>query len=143
MTGKQTPFNSSSNKPSPPIIIQQNNAIITYARASLSSVAGAAAGILGLRGWVAGLAFYIGNSLLLSLCLHLSLIVFSNTQSTSSVSSKSTSAPTTTKRRTLGSTYQLYFPAGSPAVWTHQVSGGISSYLLFWTLVHGLVYIYD
>lgn len=87
-----------------------NRFVINYARSSLSNVAGAAAGILGLQGWIEGFAFYLAASTLLSLVLYLRY-------------------PST------------YFTSFS-SVWTEEVLGGLSSFLLAWTLVNGLVYIY-
>jgi hypothetical protein len=110
--------------------IGHNVRIITYCRSTLAAVAGAAAGILGLQG-LSGFFFYFIASAIMSAGLY----VWTNFKP------------------------GKYFPGmGAPSgptgassgewmalvnVLTFEVFGSLFSYLLFWTLVYGLVHIYD
>ncbi|KAI8843665.1 transmembrane protein 93 [Chytridium lagenaria] len=101
-------------KPQNPQAIQYNLRILTYTRSMLAAIAGAAAGILGLQG-ILGFLFYGVASLLLSGALVL-------------LSAEMTPAK--------------FLPSWW-MVATHEVGGSLFSYVLFWTLVFGLVHVYD
>ncbi|KAI9090512.1 hypothetical protein DFS34DRAFT_585064 [Phlyctochytrium arcticum] len=94
--------------------LRTNTITLQYARSSLAFISGAAAGILGLEGWLHGGLFYIFCSLLMS------LVLWART----------------------GFTPKTYFPTVD-AIWIQEVGGNAFSYLLFWTLAYGLVYVYD
>ncbi|KAI9017480.1 transmembrane protein 93-like protein [Gaertneriomyces semiglobifer] len=96
------------------IAVRKNTQIVQYARSSLAFISGAAAGILGIEGWIGGFAFYLASSLLLS------LLLWAKT----------------------GGNSKKYFPRVE-MLWTEEVTGNAFSYLLFWTLAYGLVHIYD
>ncbi|KAJ3091112.1 ER membrane complex subunit 6 [Quaeritorhiza haematococci] len=95
--------------------IRHNTKTITYTRSSLAAVAGAAAGILGLQGWIYGFLFYVFSSLLMS-----SLVWGLGA----------------------GGKPERYF-ASWRGVWVDEVGGNLFSYMLFWTLAYGLVHVYD
>ncbi|KAI8826740.1 Rab5-interacting protein-domain-containing protein [Fimicolochytrium jonesii] len=97
-----------------PVALRSNISTLQYARSSLAFLSGAAAGILGLQGWLHGFLFYAACSLIMSISLWV----------------KSGFAPT------------KFFPTAE-AVWTSEVAGNAFSYLLFWTLAYGLVHVYD
>ncbi|KAI9366011.1 Rab5-interacting protein-domain-containing protein [Zopfochytrium polystomum] len=100
--------------PISPLSLGHNFFIITYTRSMLAGVAGAAAGILGLQG-IAGFVFYIFASAFMSLLLS----------------------------ATAGFKPDRFFVNGWTAVLTGEVTGSMFSYLLFWTLVYGLVHVYQ
>jgi hypothetical protein len=93
--------------------LRQNAGHVQYIRAATAVLGGLSAGILGLRGWISGFAWYALVSMVVSLllCLKTQMNV------------------------------QRYF-SSSTAVWWEGVMGNAFSYLLFWTLGHGLVYVY-
>ncbi|KAJ3111833.1 ER membrane complex subunit 6 [Phlyctochytrium bullatum] len=80
----------------------------------LAAVAGAAAGILGFQG-ISGFLFYFAASALMSLALVALPAKFQPAK---------------------------YFPMWW-MILTHEVFGSLFSYVLFWTLVYGLVHVYD
>ncbi|CAG8734214.1 13694_t:CDS:1, partial [Acaulospora morrowiae] len=91
--------------------IVYNSKKITFIRSSMSAITGSAAGILGLTGYY-GFIFYGITSVFTSF-----LIWAVKTQAKPS----------------------LYFRTGSD-VWTEGVFGGLFSYVLFWTLLYGIVH---
>ena len=93
--------------------LRQNSSLVQYIRAAAAVLGGLAAGILGLRGWIAGFAWYALVSLVVSLLLVLKCQMNAS----------------------------QYFTSSS-AIWWDGVIGNAFSYLLFWTLGHGLVYVY-
>ncbi|KND02308.1 uncharacterized protein SPPG_02783 [Spizellomyces punctatus DAOM BR117] len=97
-----------------PVALRNNAGVLQYARSSLAFISGAAAGILGLEGWLHGFLFYVASSLVLSLILWLKT----------------------------GFNPKRYFPTPD-MLWVHEVAGNAFSYLLFWTLAYGLVHVYD
>ncbi|RHZ44770.1 hypothetical protein Glove_709g13 [Diversispora epigaea] len=94
--------------------IVQNVKTITFIRSSMSAITGSAAGILGLTGYY-GFIFYGITSLFTSFLIW---------------SAKAQAKP------------GLYFRNGLD-VWTEGVFGGLFSYVLFWTLLYGIVHVYD
>ncbi|CAG8686407.1 1640_t:CDS:1, partial [Ambispora gerdemannii] len=91
--------------------IAHNIKTITFIRSSLSAITGSAAGVLGLTGY-SGFLFYAATSLFMSVLIW-------------TVKTKAKPA--------------LYFKSGSD-VWTEGVFGGMFSYVLFWTLLYGIVH---
>lgn len=51
--------------------IEKNENVINYARSLISILSGVSAGILGVDGFIQGLAFYLASSSLLSICLYI------------------------------------------------------------------------
>ncbi|KAI8588204.1 Rab5-interacting protein-domain-containing protein [Geranomyces variabilis] len=96
------------------LALRTNMSTLQYARSSLAFVSGAAAGILGLHGWLHGFLFYLACSATLSVLLWLRA----------------------------GCQPSKFFPTAD-ALWLNEVSGNAFSYLLFWTLAYGLVHVYD
>ncbi|KAH9417013.1 ER membrane complex subunit 6 [Dermatophagoides pteronyssinus] len=102
---------------SPPIAyssfaITHNNHLIEYCRTSMSALAGSTAGIIGLTS-LYGFAFYI---------LMVIILWFM-------IMSKA------------GPNYQRYFT--SPwHVLTNGFMGGLTTYVLFWTFLYGMVHVY-
>mmetsp|Transcript_4060 Transcript_4060/g.10233 ORF Transcript_4060/g.10233 Transcript_4060/m.10233 type:complete len:110 (+) Transcript_4060:99-428(+) len=95
-----------------PNIVRRNGAAINHIRSFGSVLSGALAGIIGLTG-VNGFALYIVFSAILSVLL----------------------------RGHCGTDVSLYF-ASPWSVYTDGILGGLFTYLLFWTLVYGMVHIY-
>jgi membrane protein DedA with SNARE-associated domain len=95
-----------------PEAIAHNNRAIFFCRIIVASVAGSAAGILGVTG-LGGFLFYAAVTALVSLlALHHA-----------------------------GYSTNKYFTTPS-AVWTEAVGQGLLSYVLFWTLFYGFTYIF-
>ncbi|RKO95121.1 hypothetical protein CXG81DRAFT_15001 [Caulochytrium protostelioides] len=99
-----------------PEFLSHNVQIIRNARSGQAAFAGLAAGFLTLQG-LHGFVFYLATSALLSVFLTLRF-----------------------GRR--HDTITQYLPSPS-AIWTLDVLGNLVSYMLFWTLGFGLVYIYE
>ncbi|ELR17488.1 transmembrane protein 93, putative [Acanthamoeba castellanii str. Neff] len=95
-----------------PEAIAHNNRAIFFCRIIVASVAGSAAGILGVTG-LGGFIFYAAASALVS------LLVLHRT----------------------GYNTSKYFTSPS-ALWTEAVGQGLLSYVLFWTLFYGFAYIF-
>jgi hypothetical protein len=93
--------------------IQANLSNISIARAKLALASGTAAGILGLESF-SGFGFYILCSAGLSVLLLIKV----------------------------GFAPRKYFPS-SEMVWTFDVLGNLSSYILFWVLAYGVVHVYE
>ncbi|CAG8452423.1 9715_t:CDS:2 [Rhizophagus irregularis] len=91
--------------------IVHNVKTITFIRSSMSAITGSAAGILGLTGY-SGFIFYTLTAILTSFLIW---------------SIKTNANP------------GVYFRNGSD-VWTEGVFGGLFSYVLFWTLLYGIVH---
>jgi phosphatidylglycerophosphatase A len=96
-------------------LAQKNVRTIDYCRSFFSAVSGSAAGILGLTNTV-GFVFYAVTSLIFSLLLY------------------------TVKAH---GNADKYFRQGAKEVVWDGVLGGMLSYVLFWTLLYGIVHIYD
>jgi len=94
--------------------VMQNQRVITYCRSCFSAVSGSAAGILGLTG-LHGFYFYVVSTIIMSGLLWL--------------------------LKTGGQPLR-YFRSASEVVWD-GVMGGLFSYVLFWTLLYGIVHVYD
>eukprot|EP00116_Pleurobrachia_bachei_P016750 sb/3477012/ len=94
------------------VALQGNFSVLHYSRTALSAVSGAVAGVLGLYGFH-GFFFYLFSSLLMSVLL----VGKANFNS------------------------QRYFLSGWD-IWTAGVAGGISTFILFWTFLYGLVHVY-
>eukprot|EP00038_Savillea_parva_P027148 m.57831 g.57831 ORF g.57831 m.57831 type:complete len:112 (-) comp7789_c0_seq1:775-1110(-) len=92
--------------------VRRNGAAINYIRSFGSVLSGSLAGIVGLTG-LQGFALYLVFSVVLSVLL----------------------------RVYCGSDVSLYF-ASSWDVYTDGIMGGLFTYLLFWTLIYGMVHIY-
>ncbi|CAG8462406.1 6756_t:CDS:1 [Funneliformis caledonium] len=91
--------------------VVHNTKTITFIRSSMSAINGSAAGILGLTGY-SGFIFYALTALFTSFLIW---------------SVKTNTHP------------GIYFRNGSD-VWTEGVFGGLFSYVLFWTLLYGIVH---
>lgn len=96
-------------------LIARNSRSLLRQRSLVSMVSGAMAGILGLSG-INGFILYT----LCSLCYSMMLYLFA------------------TKCKP-----HLYFKSPADSLLLHGVFGEFLTYLLFWTLVYGLVHIYD
>ncbi|RKP11158.1 Rab5-interacting protein-domain-containing protein [Thamnocephalis sphaerospora] len=94
--------------------VAQNQRTLTYCRSFFSAVSGSAAGILGFTG-LHGFYFYVVTSAIMSGLIW---------------SLKTSGQPT------------RYFRSAREAVWD-GVLGGLFSYVLFWTLLYGIVHVYD
>jgi hypothetical protein len=94
--------------------VAQNQRTITYCRSCFSAISGSAAGILGLTG-LTGFYFYAITAAIMSGLLW---------------SIKTGGQPL------------RYFRSTSEVVWDGVV-GGLFSYVLFWTLLYGIVHVYD
>ncbi|GJJ72253.1 ER membrane protein complex subunit 6 [Entomortierella parvispora] len=94
--------------------IAKNSQTMTFIRSSYSAILGLAAGTLGLTNW-SGFIFYFLGSAFLSLLIFL-------------VKAKGNPSP--------------YFRQPLD-VFTEGVLGGMLSYILFWTLLYGIIHVYD
>ncbi|KAG9294154.1 hypothetical protein G9A89_021513 [Geosiphon pyriformis] len=94
--------------------IVHNVKTITFIRSSLSAITGSAAGVLGLTGYT-GFVFYGFTALFMSFLIW---------------ALKTKLQP------------GMYFRSGVD-VWIEGVFGGLFSYVLFWTLLYGIVHVYD
>ncbi|KAF9437300.1 ER membrane complex subunit 6 [Entomortierella beljakovae] len=96
------------------MFIAKNSQIVTFMRSSYSAILGVAAGTLGLTNW-SGFIFYFVGSAFLSL-----LILIIKTKASPGV----------------------YFRSPTGAL-TEGIFGGLLSYILFWTLLYGMIHVYD
>ncbi|KNE58029.1 hypothetical protein AMAG_04855 [Allomyces macrogynus ATCC 38327] len=95
--------------------LMHNTQVLTFCRSAFAIVAGITAGILGLTGW-AGFGFFVVATLVLSALL------------------------TVVK---VGARQARYFKAPMQEIWVSGVtSGGVFTYILFWTMVNGMIRIY-
>ncbi|KAG0238100.1 ER membrane complex subunit 6 [Actinomortierella wolfii] len=96
------------------LFIAKNAQTITFIRSSYSAVLGLAAGILGLTNW-SGFIFYLVGSIFMSLLIFM-----------------------------LKAKFQpgLYF-RNPWDCFTDGIFGTMLSFILFWTLVHGIIHVYD
>ncbi|KNE59219.1 hypothetical protein AMAG_03537 [Allomyces macrogynus ATCC 38327] len=95
--------------------LMHNTQVLTFCRSAFAIVAGITAGILGLTGW-AGFGFFVVATLVLSALL------------------------TVVK---VGTRSARYFKAPMQEIWVSGVtSGGVFTYILFWTMVNGMIRIY-
>lgn len=92
--------------------VQHNQAVLEYCRTSLSVVAGATGGVLGLTG-LYGFALYFVYTLLLSLIFTLKV----------------------------GSKWKHYF-SSQRSIWLGGALGGLFTYVLLWTFVYGMVHVF-
>lgn len=95
--------------------LRNNAKVIDNARSSLAAISGTAAGIMGLQGWLNGILFYAATSCVLSVLMWYKLAY--------------------------GDSKRFYL--GKSNIWLEGVSASALSYLLFWTLAYGLVYVYE
>ncbi|KAG0335477.1 ER membrane complex subunit 6 [Podila humilis] len=96
------------------MFIAKNTQTMTFIRSSYSAILGLAAGILGLTNW-SGFVFYFVGSAFVSTLIFLV---------------KAKGSPGT------------YFRSAFD-VFTEGVLGGMLSYILFWTLLYGIIHVYD
>ncbi|KAF9093768.1 ER membrane complex subunit 6 [Mortierella sp. GBA35] len=96
------------------MFIAKNGQTMNFIRSSYSAVLGLAAGTLGLTNWNGFLFYFLGSAFLSTL-----IFVFK---------AKGKSG--------------LYFRK-SFDVFTEGVFGGLFSYILFWTLLYGIIHVYD
>ncbi|KAF9192115.1 ER membrane complex subunit 6 [Haplosporangium sp. Z 27] len=96
------------------MFIAKNSQTVTFMRSSYSAILGLAAGTLGLTNW-SGFIFYFIGSAFLSLLIFIVKAKFSP---------------------------GLYFRQ-SYNVFTEGIFGGLLSYILFWTLLYGMIHVYD
>ncbi|KAJ3355375.1 hypothetical protein GGF32_002053 [Allomyces javanicus] len=95
--------------------LMHNIQVLTFCRSAFAIVAGITAGILGLTGW-AGFGFFVVATLVLSALM------------------------TVVK---VGARQARYFKAPMQEIWVNGVtSGGVFTYILFWTMVNGMIRIY-
>lgn len=92
--------------------IRYNDFLLDYGQTSMSALSGCAAGIMGLTG-LYGFAFYFVFSFILSI-----LIVFY-----------------------LGRNVDNFF-LSKKNIFTGTLWSGLQTYLLFWTFLYGMVYVY-
>ncbi|KAL1920129.1 uncharacterized protein VTP21DRAFT_1275 [Calcarisporiella thermophila] len=95
------------------LYVQYNNRHLTFARSAVAAIAGSAAGVLGLSGWK-GFAFYGIVALTSSLALFV----------------RCQFRP------------DLYFKK-EREIWMEGVFGGLLSFVLFHTLMYGIVHLYQ
>ncbi|KAF8977414.1 ER membrane complex subunit 6 [Entomortierella lignicola] len=96
------------------MFIAKNSQTVTFMRSSYSAILGLAAGTLGLTNWSGFIFYFIGSAFL-------SLLIFI-------VKAKLSPG--------------LYFRQ-SYNVFTEGIFGGLLSYILFWTLLYGMIHVYD
>ncbi|KAJ3376114.1 hypothetical protein GGF31_000181 [Allomyces arbusculus] len=115
-----TPHSDTAAARAPPQLfsdaaLMHNTQVLTFCRSAFAIVAGITAGILGLTGW-AGFGFFVVATLVLSALL------------------------TVVK---VGARQTRYFKAPMQEIWVSGVtSGGVFTYILFWTMVNGMIRIY-
>ncbi|XP_045202971.2 ER membrane protein complex subunit 6-like [Mercenaria mercenaria] len=94
------------------LAVRTNNGILDYCRTSMSSLSGAAAGVLGLTG-LYGFAFYFIMAFALSFFLMMKA----------------------------GTSWNKYFISRRDLV-TKGLFGGLFTYVLCWTFLYGMVHVY-
>ena len=94
------------------LAIRQNHGQLEYCRTSMSALAGCSAGILGLTSYH-GFVFYVFA------CLLLWLLVLLQT----------------------GHSWNKFFRSRLPIL-TGTLTGGLFTYILFWTFIYGMVHVY-
>jgi len=94
------------------LAIRQNHALLEYCRTSMSALAGCTAGILGLTSYQ-GFVFYVLTAVLLWL-----LLLFQ-----------------------AGPSWNKFFRSRLPIL-TGSLTGGLFTYILFWTFIYGMVHVY-
>ncbi|KAG0150694.1 hypothetical protein CROQUDRAFT_72568 [Cronartium quercuum f. sp. fusiforme G11] len=99
----------------PELLISNIKSLETI-KSTTSSIAGALAGILGLKNHY-GFIFYLLSSLLISTLIHLSNLIRSPSKSILFNSNKT--------------------------IWSSSLIDNLFGYILWWTLFYGLVHIYD
>jgi hypothetical protein len=92
--------------------IRHNHILIEYCRTSMAALGGCTAGILGLTS-LYGFAFYVITSLLLWIMI----------------------------LAKAGPSWNKYFRERSPLL-IGTLTGGIGTYILFWTFIYGMVHVY-
>jgi len=95
-----------------PIAIQTNHNLIEYCRTSMSALAGSTAGIIGLTS-LSGFAFYFITAFILWLMILLKA----------------------------GNQWNKYFTSRRQIL-TNGLFGGLTTYVLFWTFLYGMVHVY-
>lgn len=95
-----------------PLAIANNHNLIEYCRTSMSALAGCTAGIIGLTG-LYGFAFYFLTAVVLWL-----MIVGK-----------------------AGPNWEKYFTSRRQIL-TNGLFGGLTTYVLFWTFLYGMVHVY-
>lgn len=92
--------------------IRYNHAALEYCRTSMSALAGCTAGILGLRS-LYGFVFYIISMLILWVLI----------------------------LAKAGPSWSKYFRSRLQLL-TASITGGVFTYVLFWTFIYGMVHVY-
>lgn len=92
--------------------MRQNGMMIEYSRTSMAALGGCTAGILGLTS-LYGFAFYVVT------CLLLWFMILTKA----------------------GPSWNKYFRERMPIL-TGTLTGGIGTYILFWTFIYGMVHVY-
>lgn len=94
------------------LAIRQNHGVLEYSRSSMSALAGCTAGILGLTS-LYGFAFYFITMTFLWFLILMKA----------------------------GPGWNKYFRSRLPIL-TGGLSGGVGTYILFWTFIYGMVHVY-
>ena len=94
------------------LAMRQNQALLEYCRTSTSALAGCTAGVLGLTSYH-GFLFYLLT------CLVLWLMLLSR----------------------VGPAWNKFFRSRLPIL-TGTLTGGLFTYILFWTFIYGMVHVY-
>ncbi|KAI9825769.1 MAG: hypothetical protein M1826_006871 [Phylliscum demangeonii] len=121
-------------RPLVPSAIQHNTKVLSQLRNLTSSLFGIAAGILGLEAY-AGFGFYLLGTVLVSALVWALLADgtpgrYFGTPASMSRRTTTASADDANADADVGAGWQL---------WTEEVVGGLSSFVLTWTLFYGLV----
>ncbi|VEL43269.1 unnamed protein product [Protopolystoma xenopodis] len=95
-----------------PLATQHNLTVVGYCRTSIAAISGCTAGILGLTGLM-GFLFYLLTSCILSLLM----------------------------MQKAGSNWRKYFLQKSSLL-IHGIFGEMTTYILFWTFIYGMVHVY-
>lgn len=95
-----------------PFAISHNNHLVEYCRTSMSALAGSTAGIIGLTS-LQGFAFYLLMVLILWVMLSMKA----------------------------GTNWNSYFTSRWNVL-TNGFLGGLTTYVLFWTFLYGMVHVY-
>ncbi|KAL7753209.1 hypothetical protein RI367_000984 [Sorochytrium milnesiophthora] len=113
--------------------VAHNAFTLNFCRSSFSFVAGATAGVLGLTS-IPGFVFYFVTSFVMSGIIYLLKVVGGSNNNNSNNHASSAGSKQQTP--------VVYFKSASE-LWIGGLLGGLLSYVLFWTMVNGIIRIYD
>lgn len=114
-------------------MLGMNNNAVKRIRSLTSIVTGSASGIIGLEGWSRGLFLYLCMMFLANAALIIRVRMISASEKEVDL-----------KKGLAYSKKELYdcFPS-SMSVFFHDFIGCTMGYLLFWTLIYGIIHVYE